>query len=404
MDILRKSYLNQIRPFYDVDIIKVLTGVRRAGKSTLIGFIIKEIKEKGIDDSHIIYINLDDMDFDYINSYKDLYEDIKSKIIDENKYYIFIDEIQHIEKFEKALVSLFSTKKVSIFITGSDSSLLSGEIATLLTGRTIEFEIFPFSYSEAIEYAKVNDIKVSDDFFLDYLKWGGFPLRYKVDKDEDKLRYLKNLYDGIINRDIICKNSKIEKKQFNDITMYILANAGNEFSIQNIIDYYKKENKKSISRNTIVSYIEMLKKAFLITPVKKYNINGKKILKNDDKYYAIDNGFRIISTNTYQYQITFFLENIIFNELRRRNYQVYVGKTYNSEVDFIAIKNNEKYFIQVAYLLAEESTIEREFGAFKSIREAYNKYVLSLDKIDMSRDGIRHINIEYFLENENILI
>lgn len=397
MKIIREHYLKQIRPFYDVDLIKVITGVRRSGKSILLETIKDELIAKDIKGDHIIYLNLEDMDYEYIKTASDLNKEIKSRIIDKDKYYIFVDEVQHVNNFEKALASLRATLNASIFVTGSNSTLLSGELGILLTGRTVEFEVFPFSFIEVKEYFELNNLNYTDETIYDYIKWGGFPLRFEFHREEDIRRYLSNLYDNIIKRDIKNKSSKFDIKLFKDLSLYILANAGKEFSAEKIINYYKSKNGRKISKQTLYNYIDKMQKAYLIHPVKKYNIIGKAALAGNEKYYAIDMGFRIINTNNIIYEDTFYLENIIYNELVMRGYTVYTGKTYKGKVDFVAIKDGRKCFIQVSYLLASQETIEREFGAFKPIKDASPKYVISLDKLDMSQNGIAHINLIDFL-------
>ncbi len=396
MKLKRETYLEQIRPYYESDIIKVITGVRRAGKSILLDTIKEELIEQGVPQDHIIYLNFEDLDYDYIVDAADLNKEIKSRISDENKYYIFLDEIQHIENFEKALASFRATLNVSLFVTGSNSTLLAGELATLLTGRTVEFEILPFSFYEMKQYYELTGKEFNDDLFLDYLKWGGFPLRFDYADEAAVHKYLLNLYESIVNRDIVGKTKSADRKAFMDISLYILANAGKELSIENIIETYKKNNKE-ISKRTVYNYLERMKKAYLIHGVGRYNIVGKSALSNKEKQYAIDMGFRTINTNTINYEDTYFLENIIYNELITRGYTVFAGKTYKGEIDFVAIRNSKKCFIQVSYLLANENTIKREFGAYDKITDASPKYVMSLDKIDMSRNGIIHVNIIDFL-------
>jgi hypothetical protein len=397
MKLKRETYLKQIRPYYEVDLIKVITGVRRAGKSILLETIKDELIESGIQGDHIVYINLEEMDFDYIVNASELNKEIKSRIRDEGKYYIFLDEIQHVEDFERALASFRASLNVSLFVTGSNSTLLSGELATLLTGRTVEFEILPFSFSEMQEYYQINNRQFNDDMIYDYLKWGGFPLRFDFVGQEAVSRYIANLYKSILNRDIVSKTSRIDKKSFHDISLYILANAGKEFSAESVMEYYNSHSDKKVSTRTIYNYIDKMKKAYLIHGVGRYNLSGKNSLGNREKYYAVDMGFRTINTNTINYEDTFFLENIIYNELLTQGFTVFTGKTYKSEVDFVAIKNGKKCFIQVSYLLSSTKTIEREFGAFSPITDASPKYVLSLDKIDMSNRGIAHVNIVDFL-------
>ena len=396
MRLKRETYLEQIRPYYESDIINVITGVRRAGKSILLDTIRDELIENGVCENHIIYLNLEDLDYDYIVDASDLNREIKSRIDNNGKYYIFLDEIQHIKNFEKALASFRATLDVSLFVTGSNSTLLSGELSTLLTGRTVEFEVLPFSFYEMKQYYEINKVDWSDDLFSNYLKWGGFPLRFDYRDDTSIHRYLSNLYEGIVNRDIVGKSKSTDKKNFMDISLYILANAGKELSIDNIVDTFRKNNKE-ISKRTVYNYIDRMKKAYLVHGVGRYNIVGKTALSNREKQYAVDMGFRTINTNTINYEDTFFLENIVYNELVTRGYTVFAGKTYKGEIDFVAIRNGKKCFIQVAYLLAGEETIKREFGAYSRITDASPKYVMSLDKIDMSHDGIVHMNIIDFL-------
>ena len=404
MRLKREMYLEQIRPYYDSDIIKVITGVRRCGKSMLLDEIKDELLGQGIASDKIIYLNLEDMDYEYIVNASDLNKEIKSRISDNGKYYIFLDEIQHVKDFEKALASFRATLEVSLFVTGSNSTILSGELATLLTGRTVEFEILPFSFYEMKQYYELNNLYWSEDLFMNYLKWGGFPLRFDYKDDEAIHRYLSNLYKSIVSRDIIGKSKSKDKSSFMDISLYILANAGKEFSVDNIVKAYKK-NGKEISKRTVYNYIERMKKAYLIHGVGRYNITGKSALSNREKQYAVDMGFRTINTNIINYEDTFLLENIIYNELLTRGYTVFAGKTFKGEIDFVAIKGGKKCFIQVTYLLAAEETIKREFGAYGSITDASPKYVMSLDKIDLSHDGIVHLNIiDFLLRRKDLML
>ena len=404
MKLIREAYLQKIRPYYDTDLIKVITGVRRAGKSILLETIKDELLQRGVDGEHIIYINLEDMDYEFIKTASDLHNAVKLMIVDSGKYYIFLDEVQHVKDFEKTLASFRATLNVSVFVTGSNSTLLSGELATLLTGRTVEFEVFPFSFLEAKAYKELNGYAVSEDDIYDYLKWGGLPLRFNFHDEASVRRYVTNLYDSIINKDIIKKGRNIDKETFKHVSLYILANAGKEFSAANIVAYFANKNKKAISERTIYNYLDKMRKSYLLHTVPRYNIVGKEALKTKEKFYAIDTGFRTINTNPINYEDTFFLENIIYNELCVQGFTVYVGKTYKGEIDFVAIKDGKKCFIQVAYLLASPATIDREFGAFKPITDASPKYVLSLDKIDMSQNGIIHMNIVDFLLHKKELM
>ena len=398
MQLIREDYLKLIRPYYDVDLIKVITGVRRSGKSVLMETIKDEILSGGVKGSHIISINLEDLDYSFITDAKELHEEIRSHITDKEKYYIFLDEIQHIDGFEKLLASLRAKYNCSVFVTGSDSTMLSGELATLLTGRTVEFEIFPFSFKESVDFLALNGIEcVPDEFIKDYIKWGGFPLRFSFREESSIKRFLDNLYSNIINRDIIKKSSKIDRAAFKDISLYIMSNAGKEFSAENIALYYASKHRKSLSARTVYNYLEKLQKAYILHPCRKYNIVGKTALDASDKFYATDTGLRTLNTNTINYEDTFFLENIVHNELLVQGFTVFTGKTFKGETDFVAVRENKKCFIQVAYLLASEETIKREFGAFSRITDASPKYVLSLDRMDLSHDGIEHLNIVDFL-------
>ena len=294
MRLIRENYLKMIRPYYEADLIKVITGVRRAGKSVILESIRDELAALGIASDHIVYINLEDLDNEWIRTAADLNKEIKGRIADGGRYYLFIDEVQHVDEFEKALASFRATLNASIFVTGSNSRLLSGELATLLTGRTVEFEILPFSFSEMEAYYHLMGLPFQDDQIYDYLKWGGFPLRFDFREEADIHRYLSNLYTGILNRDILTKKSRIDRKIFMDIAMYVLSNAGKEFSAESIMEYYEKKNHRSVSQRTVYNYIEKMQKAFLVHSVQKYDIAGKSALQAKQKFYAVDTGFRTI--------------------------------------------------------------------------------------------------------------
>lgn len=398
MNLIREDYLKLIRPYYDVELIKVITGIRRSGKSVLMDTIKNELLAKGVAGSHIISINFEDLDYSFITGIQDLHDEIKSRIVDNEKHYIFLDEIQHIENFEKLLASLNAKFNCSIFVTGSDSTMLSGELATLLTGRTVEFEIFPFSFKESVDFMKLNNIECApDEFIQDYIKWGGFPLRFSFREESSIKRFLDNLYSNIVKCDIIKKSSKIDRNAFKDVSLYIMSNAGKEFSAQDIANYYSSKCKKKLSARTVYNYLEKLKNAYILHSCKKYSIVGKAALDSADKFYATDTGLRTLNTNTINYEDTFFLENIVYNELLFQGFTVYTGKTFKGEIDFIAIKDSKKCFIQVAYFLSSEETIKREFGAYDKITDDSPKYVLSLDRIDLGHDGIEHLNIVDFL-------
>ena len=406
MYIKREKYLQKIRPFYDVDLIKVLTGVRRCGKSILLKQIEQEFLEKGIDQEHIIEVNFEDIQYEKVRTCEKLNKYINAKIKDNSKYYIFLDEIQHVRNFEKILASFRATLNCSIFITGSNSKLLSGKMATLLVGRCVEFRIMPFSFLEAYEFMKLNGKDVApDEFIFDYINWGGFPLRFSFTQERDIKTYLEQTYNGIIDKDIVTERSKINREKFTKIASYIMANAGKEFSSKNIGEYFKRQNDEILDKKMIYRYLDKMVKACIISRVKRFNIVGKQSMVYIEKQYAVDTGFRMINTNLVNFEDTFFLENIIYNELISRGYEVFTGKTYKGEVDFVVIDGKRKCFIQVAYYLHGQETIEREFGAFNPISDASPKYVLSLDRFNYSRNGISHINIvDFLLEKRKIIL
>lgn len=405
MFIKRERYLAKIRPFYDVDLIKVLTGVRRCGKSVLLGQIEEELRSSGYDEEHVIKVNFEDLQFEKIRTAERLNKYVIDHIKDDGRYLIFLDEIQHVRSFEKVLSSLRATVNCSIFITGSNSKMLSGKMATLLVGRCIEFRIMPFSFSESYEYCKMQGKEISpDELFIDYINWGGFPLRFSFERESDIKKYVEQTYQGILDKDIITDRSKINRQKFERIAGYIMANAGKEFSAKNIETYFENQNYEQIDKKTVYRYLDKMERACLIDRVKRYNIVGKQAMAYVEKQYAVDTGFRMVNTNLVNIEDTFFLENIIYNELVSRDYEVFVGKTYKGEIDFVVISGKKKCFIQVAYYLSGNQTIEREFGAFKPISDAAPKYVLSMDRLDFSRDGISHINIVDFLIGKKDII
>ena len=394
----REMYLSRIRGFYDSDLIKILVGIRRCGKSVILKQIMNELKEKKVDENHIIYVNFELIEFEELQDYKKLNKYIKEKIKDDKKYYVFLDEIQKVIKFEEVVNSLrASIENISIFITGSNSKLLSNELSTVLSGRYVLFNIYPLSYKEFIELTG-KDAK-SIETFWDFVKWGGLPNRTQF-KDEGNIKdYLYSVFDSIILRDVVERLGLKDTILFDLILQYIVDTTGRQFSAENVINFLKREGK-SISTETLYTYLDALCKALMIKKIYRYDIHGKAILKTLNKYYMTDLGIAQIKNNNFEINKSFAIENVVYNELLERVYDVYIGKTKDGEIDFIATKTEEKIYIQVTYLLESEKVINREFGAFEEIKDNYPKYVLSLDNTNFSRQGIIHKNIiDWLLES-----
>ncbi len=402
--IIRDYYLSKIRPFYDVDLIKVITGIRRSGKSVILTQIIDEIKAKGIKDKNIIYINFESKEYSFIKNDDDLYKYIKEKILNNKKYYLFFDEIQNVEKWELAINSFKSDYKenISIFITGSNSDLLSGELATHIAGRYVSFKIFPFSFKEVCllkGYENKNKYELEADF-EDYMRWGGMPQRFIFNNEEQVRTYLTDVYNSIVVKDIIERFKIKDIDLFNRVLEYILSTPSQTFSADNLAKYFESENR-SVTKNTLYNYLEYMNKALLISKVDRYDVRGKRILNGKYKYYLTDLGLGRIMNVSKKEQIGAYIENIVYNELICRGYNVKIGSLNNGEIDFIALKDDKKEYYQVCYMLLDDSIIDREFNAYHNIDDNYPKYVISMDKINQSRDGIIHKNIiEWLLEEK----
>ena len=397
----RDEYIKKIVPFIDKDVIKVLTGIRRSGKSVMLKLLMEELKNRGINENQFIYINFENLKYRNLKNYERLYDFILNKVDDKYKsYYIFLDEIQEVEEWEKCVNSLRVDEgfRFDIYITGSNAKLLSGELSTYLAGRYIEFVVYPFSFKEFFEIIqeKNQEIKVKEAF-QKYVKFGGMPFLHNLDYNfEASMQYLQDLYASIILKDITQRNNIRDTDLLERIINYVIMNIGNTFSATSISKFFKSENRK-VAIETILNYIKACEEAFLIYRVARNDLLGKKILNVNEKYYIADHGIREAIMENNQKNINQVLENIVYFEMLRRGYNVKIGKVDNLEVDFVCKKNDETMYIQVSYLLASEDTKEREFSVLENIKDNYPKYVLSMDEFDMSRNGIKHVNLIEFL-------
>ena len=399
--LIREKYLSKIRGFYDsTSLIKIIYGMRRSGKSVILTQIMNEIKSNGINEENIIYINFESLKYDFIKNAKDLYNYIESLTMNSKKYYVFLDEIQKVDDFEKGINSLRITDKYSIFITGSNSRMTLFELSTDLSGRYVSFRINPLSFKEVVDLTNTKE-KDYEKLLLDIFKWGSLPQRFLFDQDNDKIIYLSSVYDSIILKDIVERLGIKDIVSFNKILQYLLDTESRKFSRDHIIEYLAKEHHE-VANDTLYSYLEAFTSTFILNRVYRYDIHGKSILKTLNKFYSNDLGIKQIKTNTEEINYSVALKNIVYNDLIGKDYKVFIGKTKKGEIDFIATKNNKTKYIQVCYKLENEETINREFNAFQGIDDNNNeKYVVSLDKNDYSRDNIKHINIFDLLLDDN---
>ncbi len=399
--IKREKYLSKIRPFYDSKYIKVITGIRRCGKSEIILQIIQELKDNGTSEKNIIYLNLEDEKGRKIKNGDQLF-DVLNLFINEKdkKYYIFIDEIQHIKDFEEVIAAIRVTYNCSLFVTGSNSKLLHGKLQDRLTGRAREFQIYPFTYDEVLEYKKANNIEINEDTFKEYLQYGGMPQRFEEIDENGIRKYLEDLYNSIIEKDVFSQHPRINKTEFKNVSKYIISTTCRIFSALSIANYLKnsksKDEQKTFS-TTINNYADYIEECYFTSECKPYYLKGKEFLNGAKKYYAIDVGIRNMLGNISTFDDTFALENVIYNELISRGYEVRYGKFRDGEIDFVVFNGTKKCMIQVSYYINDQKTFEREYGAFNKIDDHSLKYVFSLDINDSSHNGITHINIIDFL-------
>ena len=378
----REMYMKRIRPFIGTDLIKVMTGIRRSGKSVMLELIKQELIDSGVSSSQFISINFEDMRYTHLQTAKALYDEISSRSAGiDGKIYLFFDEIQEVKDWEKCINSFRVALDCDIYITGSNAKLLSGELATYLAGRYVEF--------------------IVQKSFQQYILYGGMPylanIRYA---DEPSRQYLQDLFNSVQLKDIVKRNKIRDVDLLERIMAYVMANVGNTFSASSLAKFLKSE-QRTVAPETILNYIRYCCDAYLFYQVKREEVQGKQILASNEKYYIADHGIREAVFGGNAKDINLTLENIVYLELLRRGYHVTVGKNQDKEIDFVCDKRGEKLYIQVTYLLASEETIQREFGVYDTVRDNFPKYVVSMDEFDMSRNGIKHRNIRDFLLDEN---
>jgi uncharacterized protein len=399
--IKREHYLEQLRPFIDKPLIKVLTGIRRSGKSAILTMLKEELAQRGISDENIIFINFESMEYADIDNAKSLYYFVKSKIINKLKYYILLDEIQEVKNWEKAINSFMVDCNADIYITGSNSKLLSSELATYIAGRYIEINVTPLSFKENLEFkriftgAEITDIQKE---FIRYIRLGGFPVIHIADYSyEDAYKIINDIYASVTLRDVVRRNKIRNIELLEKTVKYVFENIGNMFSAKKVSDYFKNQQRK-VDIETVYNYLNALEAAFIIYRVPRYDLRGKEVLQTNEKYFIGDLGLKYAVMGYKDRDISGILENIVFLELKRKGYQVYIGKFDDKEIDFVAEKKEKKIYVQVAYRLSEQATVEREFGALLGIRDHYPKYVVTMEDFWQDNiEGIKHKNLAEFL-------
>ena len=390
--IKRELYMRRIRPFIGTDLVKVMTGIRRCGKSVMLGLIKEELKESGVPETQFIAFNFEDMRNANLCTAQALHCEVVNRASEiSGKVYLFFDEIQEVTNWEKCINSLRVEMDCDIYITGSNARLLSGELATVLGGRYVEFTIYPFSYAEFIELYKDIFPDVTDSVvFQKYLMLGGMPYLANLHFVEEPSRqYLTDVYNSVVLNDVVKRNKIRDIDLLTRIVTYVIGNIGTTFAATSITKFLKNE-RRTIATDTVLNYIQYCVSAYLFYQVKRQDIQGKRILSSNEKYYMADHGGNMRDINL-------VLENIVYMELLRRGYAITVGKIGAKEIDFICQKQEQKIYVQVTYLLASEETIQREFGIYESVRDNFPKYVVSMDEFDFSRNGIKHKNIREFL-------
>jgi len=403
--IKRELYLEKIRRLINTEPIKIITGVRRSGKTYLLHSIKEELIEQGISKENIFLISFESQKYNKIQNFMELDVCVNNLIKNTSgKLYLLFDEIQNIMGWEKSINSYRVDFDCDIYITGSNSELLSGELATLIAGRYFHIDVYPFSFKEFLQYKKeINSIDIKNkelQLFNEYVKYGGMPSLQQV-QDIDKFSYLEDIYSTILLKDIISRHNLRNAEILNRILTFIISNIGQPVSANGISKYLKHENLK-VSADTVLNYLSFSQNACFIHEAKKENLKGKKVLKTNGKYYLVDHGFNQAIIGKDMENTGQILENIVYIELLRRGYEVKVGDINGKEVDFVCNKADRKIYIQVTYLLPGKETVKREFGSLRAIGDDYEKYVLSMDNLDFSNAGIKHMNIIEFLKNDII--
>lgn len=396
----RDTYLERLKAFKDNKLIKVITGIRRCGKSTLLELFKQYLINDGVADSNIIHINLELMKYDDVRDYKTFYKLITKQIQNNDRYYLLIDEVQQVEKWEKAVNSINVEYNVDVYLTGSNAYLLSSEISTLLSGRYVEIKMLPLSFREYLEFDHLPKEWTIEDKFNQYLKFGSLPAVATIPQDNTTVNeFLLGIYNTVIVKDVISRNKIKDMALLEQIVKYVVANTGNIISASKISGYISSQGKGENTKSTTVSnYLDMLEKAYIIYPVKRYDIKGKEQLKNLAKYYVVDTGIRNMLMGYSDSDFGHVLETVVYLELLRRGYQVFIGKWHDLEVDFIAVKQDEKKYYQVALSLLDEKVKQREIAPFKAIPDNYEKTILSMDKTYITDyEGIKFKNIIDFL-------
>ena len=397
--IKRETYMKRIRPFIGKELVKVMTGIRRAGKSVMLELIQDELRSTGVSSENFISINFEDLRYVHLLNAMTLHEEILKRVEHiEGKIYLFFDEIQEVADWEKCINSFRVSLDCDIYITGSNAKLLSGELATYLGGRYVEFVIYPFSFTEFLElYHTIEPDASMQQCFRKYLLAGGMPYLANIRYEEEPAKqYLTDLFNSVQLKDIVKRNKVRDVDLLERIIAYVTANIGTTFSAASLVKFLKNE-RRSTSTDTVLNYIKYCCDSYLFYQVKREDLQGKQILSTNEKYYLADHGIREAVFGGNMRDINLILENIVYMELLRRGYKVTVGKIGDKEIDFVCAQRGEKLYVQVAYLLADESTVQREFGVYDSIRDNFPKYVVTMDELDMSRNGIRHRSIRDFL-------